>query len=186
MVGGNVPGPCTTPVGKAGEGGEARFCPDTRGARFVRPSFVHRLLRHRSSTGRIRPKREDDADARLISLHLLIRLRSPVSLASVWIFGGCLRVTVQPSQRWNADNATSLFRHSEPGRAKRATVRNLAPPFGKTIAVLATIAQDPSSLTFLRVTGECGMGVSNIAHGLRACRHTAGQPITISSTPWAT
>ncbi len=77
-----------------------------------------------------------------------------------------LFVTVQLSQRWNVDNATSLFRHSEPGRAKRATVRNLASLFGKTIAVLATIAQDPSSLTLLRGTGECGVGMSNIAHGL--------------------
>ena len=49
---------------------------------------------------------------------------------------------------------------------KRATVRNLAPPSGETIAVPATIAQDPSSLTLLRMTGERSVGMSNAAHRL--------------------
>jgi hypothetical protein len=44
-----------------------------------------------------------------------------------------------------------------------ATVQNLALPFGKTVALLTTIAQDPSSLTLLRVTKERGVGVSNVA-----------------------
>ncbi len=77
-----------------------------------------------------------------------------------------LFVTIQPSRRWNADNARFIFRHSEPGRAKRATVRNLAPSFGKTTAGPTTIAQDPSSLTLLRVTEGRGAGVSNIARRL--------------------
>ncbi len=75
-------------------------------------------------------------------------------------------VIIQPSRRRNADNARLLFRHSEPGQAKRATVRNLAPPFDKTIAVPTTIAQDPSSLTLLRVTEGRGVGVSNTARRL--------------------
>jgi hypothetical protein len=44
-----------------------------------------------------------------------------------------------------------------------ATVKNLALPTGKTVAVLTTIVQHPSSLTLLRVTEKRGVGVSNVA-----------------------
>jgi hypothetical protein len=41
-------------------------------------------------------------------------------------------------------------------------VKNLALPFGKTVTLLTTIAQAPSSLTLLKVTEELGVGVSNV------------------------